>query len=271
MKLLRVCVAMGVGCVVSGAGAAPMQAATLRIAGKTVTLNRVLALRHGDEEGMAEGPHLRIFLTDRDLPLDIAGRATILRAKGFAQAAGISGVMIRTDPAGKGKSAEVSVLAAPGLKPEMFALATSTAAFNELKVSGNQVTGAISIKTDDLALEGRFDAPIATNPVTADLKGKAALDSPAAQAIVNYVASLRKADLAAAGKYATPAKLKEIQDFRAQAGEAAFKEALRAGPDGPTLAKNIKRVVVRGASATVITSDGTSFDVIQDGGNWKAD
>lgn len=275
MKSRGLALAVLIGCTVLAVGAAAQDAAqvdaTLRFNGKALKLTKVLVLQNGNEEGLEEGPRLRIFLSDGDIPLTAAGAAGVLRAKAYAREAGINGVVILADPAGKVIGAEASLLNAPGMEPGSFASVTSTSAFTELKVTASRASGSISIDDAPVALKAKFDAPLSADPVTTDLKGKAALGSAQVQALIAFREALRKDDMAGIAKYATAARQKEISAFRAKAGEAAFREALKQAPDGASVSKTIKRLVVRGTTASVVLEGGEVAELIQEGGAWKVD
>jgi hypothetical protein len=274
MKYRHLALAAAVACALSIGATAQEVAqvdATLRVNGKTLKLTKVLALQNGNEEGLEDGPRLRIFVSDGDIPIAIAGAAGVLRAKAYAREAGIAGAVIVADPAGKSRDAMVSVLNAPGLDPGSFTSVTSGNAFGELKVTTARVSGTISIEGDLVELKAKLDAPISADPVTADLKGKAALGSAQVQALIAFRDALRKGDMAAVAKYATAGRQKEIAAFRARAGDAGFKEALAHAPDGASVTKTIKRLIVRGSTASVVLEGGAVTELVQDGGAWKVD
>jgi hypothetical protein len=271
----RLALGLATGCALwaSGAGAQDVAKvdATLRYNGQTIKLTKILAVQNGNEEGLEDGPRLRIFLSDGDIPLTAAGAAGVLRAKAYAREAGVNGVVILADPAGKSGEAVASLLNAPGVEPGSFASVTSTNAFTELKVTASRAVGSVSIDDAPVELKAKFDAPLTADPVTTDLKGKAALGSAPVQALIAFRDALRKGDMAALDKYATAARQKEIGAFRAKAGEAGFREALKHAPDGASVTKTIKRLVVRGTTASVVLEGGEVAELVQEGGAWKVD
>jgi hypothetical protein len=275
MKSRHIAIVAAIGCSVWASAAAaqdaPQVEATMRFNGGTLKLTKVLVLQNGNEEGLADGPRLRIFLSDRDIPLAAAGAAGILRAKAYAREAGINGVLILADPAGKPGAAEASLLNAPGMQPGSFASVTSTNAVTQLKVTASRASGSISIDDAPVELHATFDAPLTADPVTTDLKGKAALGSAPVQALIAFREALRKGDMAGIAQYATAARQKEISAFRARAGDTAFQEALKQAPDGASVTKTIKRLVVRGTTASVVLESGDVAELVQEGGGWKVD
>jgi hypothetical protein len=272
-RRLALAAAIGYALSIGHAGAqnAAQVDATMRYNGQTLKLTKVLLLQNGNEEGLEDGPRLRIFLSDGDIPLAVAGAAGVLRAKAYAREAHINGVVVLADPAGKSSQAVASLLNAPGMEPGSFASVTSTSAVTELKVTAGRAAGSISIDDAPVELKAKFDAALTAHPVTADLKGKAALGSAQAQALVAFRDALRKGDMAGVAKYATAARQKEIGEFRAKAGDAAFQEALKRTPDGASVTKTIKRLVVRGTTASVVLEGGVVAELVQEGGVWKVD
>jgi hypothetical protein len=275
MKSRQIAILAAIGCAVWASGTAAQNAAqvdaTLRFNGATIKLTKILVLQNGNEEGLEDGPRLRIFISDGDIPLATAGAAGVLRAKAYAREAGINGVVILADPAGKSGGAEASLLNAPGMQPGSFASVTSSNAITQLKVTPSRASGSISIEDAPVELKAKFDAPISADPVTGDLKGKAALGSAPVQALIAFREALRKGDMAGIATYATAARQKEISAFRAKAGEAAFREALKQAPDGASVTKTIKRLVIRGTTASVVLEDGEVAELVQEGGAWKVD
>jgi hypothetical protein len=119
-------------------------------------------------------------------------------------------------------------------------------------------------------VKGSFDAPISANAVTQDLKGKDAVESAPAKAYLAYMAGLKKGDLAEAARYATSARMKQIESFRAQAG-AGFAAMTKQLPDGATIGKGIRRVIVRGPVASVVSSTREVNELVKEGDAWKVD
>lgn len=105
MVVARLALVLAIASALFGRAAAAEEAArleaTLHYNGRTLPLTKMLVLQNGNEEGLEDGPHLRIYLSDGEIPVGVAGGAGTLRAKAFARDAGISGVVILADPAGK--------------------------------------------------------------------------------------------------------------------------------------------------------------------------
>ena len=242
---------------------------TLTYNGATKPLDHVLIVRAGNEEGMEDGPKLRIYLSDGEIPLRFAGGATILGAKAYAQRTGISTVVIMADPAGKDRGGQFSLLNAPGLQPGVAVSTSTTNAFSALQVTESQASGATSLSDPPFGLQATFNAPITTNPITSDLTGKAAVDSAQAKTLMGFRDALGKADLASAAKYATAAKMKGIEQARTMMGDQLFRAEVKKEMGGPPLAQTIKRVIVRGDSASVMMGRGSVAELVQEDGGWK--
>ena len=252
----------------AAAAATPSVEATLTFKGEARKLDHVLVVRAGNEEGLQEGARLRILLSDREFPLRFAAGATLLTAKAYARHAGINAVVVLADPAGRDRGAQLSLLNVTGTEEPAFATASDTAAFSELTVGNEHASGALVFR-GALGLEARFSAPIAATPVTADLQGAAALDSAAVKALAAYREALAKSDMAALAQCTTAAHFQEINDFRAKAGDKAFRAAVQGETGGPPLAKLVQRVIVRGDSASVLLQGGEIAELVQEGGRWK--
>jgi hypothetical protein len=245
--------------------------ASLTFGGATVKLDHVLIVRQGNEEGMGDGPELRIFLSDREIPPAQAGAATTSGAKQYLHSGKFNGVLIVADPQGAKPSGEVTLLNAPGFEEGHFATSTSTDAFSKLAVAGGRASGIVTFASDDLKVAATFDAPVMDNPVTSDLKGASALASAPAQAMLACTRALHLGDMAAMSKVYTPARIEALNAYKAQAGEAAFREALKSDPDAAAVARTLKRVIVRGPNASVMLSDGTVAEMVLETDGWRCD
>ena len=249
---------------------APRADAALEINGKTIRLTNALVVQSGNEEGLDDAAHLLVFLSDKPMPLQVAVGATTLRAQAWARANNVSAVVLRGDPAGKSAAGTASVLAAPGLEPGGFASLANTQGFSALRVAAGRASGTVSFGASSTLVKGSFDAPISAVPITQDLKDREAADSAPAKAYVAYMAALRKGDLKEAGRHATAARIKQVEDFRAQAGEM-FKNMSKEIPDSASLAKSVRRVVVRGNLASVVLASKEVNELVREGDDWKID
>jgi len=261
---------LAVGSPATAADAAGVEG-SLTYNGATRPLDHVLILRHGNEEGMEDGARLRILLSDREIPRRYAGGATVLGSKTYAIENGITAVVVRGDPAGKERGGQISLLNAPGMEPGLTVSTSTTNAFEALEVAGDNVRGAVALRDPPFALSAKFSAPITPDPVTADLKGKPAVESAPAKALIALYDALGKGDLAGAGKYASPAKMKGMVEFRTQAGDEAFRRAVSSELGTIPLAKRITRVVIRGTNAAVLLGRGELAELVQESDGWRVE
>ncbi|MEO8081730.1 MAG: hypothetical protein ABI641_14450 [Caldimonas sp.] len=256
-----------VSCVAVGAGPAGTVDGSLVVNGRTVHLDHILVVQSGNEEGLDE-PGLRIYLSSAEIPLAAGGGASTLRAQTWARHANMTAVVLRADPAARSRAGTASVLAAPGLEPGMFSSMSSNQAYSDLRAAGGRISGATDLGSGTLKV--RFDAPVQAVAITQDLKDAAAADSAPAKAYLVYAAALRKGDLNEAGRHATASRMKELSDLRAQAAEI-FDSIRKQIPEGGPLARSIRRVIVRGDTASVVLADKNVNELVREGGEWKVD
>ena len=128
-----------------------------------------------------------------------------------------------------------------------------------------RVTGAY----DDWAgMAFSFDAPIAENPITQDLRGPAALASPLADIVIRHTKAFQAGDFEALKALESHDSWKE-SDAMSPEQRAAMVRFARADPDAAKQLK-ITRVTIRGRTAIVQTEGGNQSLVLEDGG-WKVD
>lgn len=270
LRILVASLALGYSVGASAAGESSQAEAVLQINGKSFPLTSALVIQNGNEEGLKDGPRLLVFLSDKPIPLQAAGGASTLRAAAWARNAGVTAVVLRGDPTGKNSGGTASVLAAPGLEPGGFATLTDNQAFKELQVGASRASGRFVFNGSDTTLKGSFDAPIAPIVVTEDVKDRVAVESAPAKAYLAYMAALKKGDLKEAARYATTERMKVIEQFRS-ADAATFKSMAKEIPDGASLAKSVRRVVVRGDLASVVLSSKEVNELTREDSEWKVD
>src|SRR5262249_22845959 len=150
--------------------------------------------------------------------------------------------------------------------------------FKEWSLKDNRVAGGIERKGERepgladfpaISYSVKFDAPIFNEPqVSADLKGRAALDSPQARLLFEKADALAKGDLAAAQKFSTERANRWNQSFLAGAkGDSLAKKAAEMKKS----LQKIQRVVERGDRAVVILPGKQWFGFVREGGEWKSD
>lgn len=270
LRFLVAALALGASLCASAADEGSRADATLEINGRAIHLTCVLVIQSGNEEGMDDAPHLLVFLSDKPIPLQVAGGASTFRAGAWARTANVTAVVLRGDPAGKSSGGSASVLAAPGLEPGSFASLSGNQAFKQLRVAAGRAAGTAVFDGSSTTIKGSFDAPITPLAITQDLKDRAAAESAPAKAYLAYMAALKKGDLKEAARYANPGRMKEIEQLRNQSAQV-FKDMTKEIPDGATLAKSVRRVIVRGNLASVVLSSKEVNELVREGDDWKID
>lgn len=236
---------------------------------RTTALDHILIVRHGDEEGLGSGPELRIYLTDHDLPLTAADAASTLTATAYAKYAKIDGVVIVADPAGENPHGVAYLLNAPGMAENVSESSSNSDAFSAFHVAAGRASGTATFDSGELKIDATFDAALAPTAITSDLKGKAAAGSAPAKALSACMAAFRSGESGPIAQTVTAQRAQALAAFRASAGEAAFRAAMRDQPDAATLARTLARLIVRGPNASAVLADKTVFEMVLEDGGWK--
>src|SRR5262249_1339411 len=155
---------------------------------------------------------------------------------------------------------------------------TGTTLFNERSLTDKRVAGAIERSGERepgladfpaISYSVKFEAPVFNEPkVSADLKGRAALDSPQARLLFEKADALAKGDLAAAQRGSTERAKRWNQSFFAGAKDDSL--AKKTAEMKKSLQK-IKSGAERGDRAVVILPGKQWFSFVREGGEWKSD
>jgi hypothetical protein len=256
----------------------------LRVDGEAVVLTHAYALHQDNAEGVLEGPELRILLADRDIPPGAIAGPLPWALERMARAGALRGVLLKLSPEPSPQAVNGLVLYPPATPQAALAFFTA-AGFKRLERDGQWVAGEIEHASEPHAgsqgvpafrCEASFRAPVFEDvPVEADLRGRAARKSEPAQAFLAYEEALRSGVLARVEPLVTPAKYQELAAFASQAGEARVRsQAGDAVPPRDARKRQIGRVVVRGARATVIFTDpeGKGYQsLVRVNGDWRVD
>jgi hypothetical protein len=158
---------------------------------------------------------------------------------------------------------------------------TGQEAMKKLNITAQRVHGEIEHRDQGepgfmdlpkLAYSVQFSAPLFHEPsITADLKGKAAQDSPQVEVLRAKARALAKGDFATGRRFSTEYANRQGDAFLAQAGAQATAFAKEAGAETEQSIESIQRVVVRGDRAVAIFLDQQWVDLVREGGEWKAD
>jgi len=258
---------------------------SLQAGGKEVPLKYSFAYQLDNAEGLLDRPkELRIVLADREIPQDALAGIAFPPVMQMAREGKVRGLLLRFDPADR-KQVDVTLLAAPS-DPRMSLMTqtirdSSREAFRKFSMGNNRVSGDIErrdarrdgsadMPTVDFAIQ--FSAPLFNEPpITADLKGKAAQDSPQARLLRDKARALAKGDFAALRKLSTERANKSTDVFLAQAGAEAKTFAKQAATAIEQSLKTLERVVVRGDRAVAIVGKGEWMNFVQESGQWRSD
>jgi hypothetical protein len=255
---------------------------SLRVNDKNITLRHAYAHLHDNAEGLLDKTErLRVLFTDREVPSSALDGIAFLPVMELARQGQVQGVMFEMAP--DDPNSVVMTLLFPPSGPGQFLIRQTINVdgedlFNEWSMTEQRVAGAIERKGERepglsnfpaISYSVKFDAPIFNEPqVTADLKGRAALDSPQARLLFAKADALAKGDFAAAQKVSTERANRWNQAFLA--GEKADSLAKKAAEMKKSLQK-IQRVVERGDRAVVILPHKQCFNFVREGGEWKSD
>ncbi len=236
--------------------------------GARLEFSHAIALSQDNTEGMLDnGPQVRVLLSDREIPIDALYGAVFPPVRAMAQAGEVRGLLLEFDPADRTRI-QVTVLDKPkeeGAFAPSISISNSEGLWEKLEAGAERVSGNYK-SADDTDLEFTFSAPVFTDPVVADLKGPVAQQSEQVAVLMARAQAMGRGDLAAAKAASSrksaaqldaipPAAMKMI------AGQSA--EAIKA-------LKTSKRVVVRRATAIVMTPDGSFYSLVREDGAWKA-
>lgn len=257
---------------------------TLAINDETITLTHSYAHFHDNAEGLLDRPaELRIAIADREIPHESLRGIIFLPVENLARENRVNGLLIKLDP-GDQDRVGVTLLkkpSRPGLSLMTLTLsATGRKLFKKLLLSNVRVTGEMAYADTHeagdqdlpkLICDVKFSAPLFTElPVTADLRGNAAQNSPQVKAYIEKIKALKKGDFEEVKRLSSEWANRRDAAVLAQMDEQTKKAfAKEAAADMEQSLKVIKRVVVRGDSAVIIFSEKHWATFIREGGQWK--
>jgi len=255
---------------------------SLRVNEKNITLRHAYAHLHDNAEGLLDKTErFRVLFTDREVPSNALDGIAFVPVMELAKQGRVQGVMFEMDP--DDPNNVVMTLLLPPSGPGRLLIRQTISVdgedlFKEWAMKDHRVVGAIERSGERepgladfpaISYSVKFDAPIFNEPqVSADLKGRAALDSPQARLLFAKADALAKGDLAAAQKVSTERANRWNQAFLA--GAKADSLAKQATEMKKSLQK-IQRVVERGDRAVVILPGKQWFTFVREAGEWKSD
>ena len=255
---------------------------SLRVNEKNITLRHAYAHLHDNAEGLLEETEkFRVLFTDREVPPNALDGIAFLPVMDLARQGQVQGLLFEMD-SDDPNNVVMTLLLPPSGQGRFLVRQTINVTgedlFKDWKLTDQRVAGAIERRGERepgladfpaISYSVRFDAPIFNEPkITADLKGRAALDSPQARLLSAKVDALAKGDIAAAQKVCTERANRWNQAFLAGAKSSSL--AKEAAGLKKSLQK-IQRVVERGDRAVVILPSKQWFTFVREGGEWKSD
>ena len=255
---------------------------SLRVNDKNISLRYAYAHLHDNAEGLLDdAERFRVLLTDREVPPNALDGIAFLPVMELAKQGQVQGLMFEMDP--EDPNNVVMTLLQPPSGPGRFLIrqtinVSGQDLFKDWKLTDKRVAGAIERRGERepgladfpaISYSVQFDAPIFNEPkVTADLKGKAAQDSPQARLLSAKADALAKGDFEAAQKVCTDRANRFNQSFLVGAKPASLSK--QAAEMKKSLQK-IQRVVERGDRSVVILPNKQWFTFVREGGEWKSD
>ncbi len=255
---------------------------SLRVNEKNITLRHAYAHLHDNAEGLLDKTErFRVLFTDREVPPNALDGIAFLPVMELAKQGRVQGLMFEMAPDDP-DNVVMTLLVPPSGQGRFLIRQTINVAgedlFKEWSLTDQRVVGAVERSEERepgladfpaISYSVKFEAPIFNEPqISADLKGRAALDSPQAHLLFEKADALAKGDLAAAQKVSTERANRWNQAFLA--GEKADSLAKNAAEMKKSLQK-IQRVVERGDRAVVILPGKKWFGFVREGGEWKSD
>jgi hypothetical protein len=256
---------------------------SLRVNDKTITLRYAYAHLHDNAEGLLDNAEkFRVLITDREVPPNALDGIAFLPVMELARQGQVQGLLFEMDRE-EPNNVVMTLLQQPSgsgrfLLRQTINVSGGEDLFKGWKLTDKQVAGAIERRGEResgpvdfpaISYSVQFDAPIFNEPkVTADLKGKAAQDSPQARLLSAKADALAKGDFAAAQKVCTERANHWNKAFLAGAKSSSV--AKEAAGLKKSLQK-IQRVVERGDRSIVILPNKQWFTFVREGGEWKSD
>jgi hypothetical protein len=255
---------------------------SLRVNEKNITLRYAYAHLHDNAEGLLDKTErFRVLLTDREVPSNALNGIAFVPVMELAKQGRVQGVMFEMAPDDP-NNVVLTLLLPPSGQGRLLIRQTINVdgedLFKEWAMKDHRVVGAIERRGERepglsdfpaISYSVKFDAPIFNEPeISADLKGRAALDSPQARLLFAKADALAKGDLAAAQKVSTERANRWNQAFLVGAKSDSL--AKQATEMKKSLQK-IQRVVERGDRAVVILPGKQWFTFVREAGEWKSD
>jgi hypothetical protein len=261
---------------------------TFQLRGKTVPVKYVYAQLRDNAEGLMDTPtQLRLLFTDREVPASALSGIVFLPVEDLAKEGRVEGLLVTLDPKHP-ETIHTTLLSRPAKEGSGLINGTQSGnvdkPFKSLNLTPDRVTGRLEYKdpgSDDpdfadvrppIAYTLQFSAPVAKEQaVTADLKGKAALDSPQAHVLAAAAQAMISGDVVALRKLSTERANRQQDTALKLGGKAATAAMKQAGMASKAQLPKLQRLVVRGDSAIAIFPGKEWATLVREGGAWKID
>jgi hypothetical protein len=254
---------------------------SLKVDGTAIALTHAYCHRHDNEEGLLDGPQLRILVVDREVPHTLLAGINTARLDELARKGGVQGVLLMADardPTAGVRGVLLMAAKNPGKPLAGFSISGGDGGFRQLQIGNNRVLGDVHHDSTRNApafeYAATFSAPLFhEEPISDRLSGAKAVESAPFKVLAAYSKALGAGELDAARRLATPESFREVDALIAQVGRPA---ALKMFRDVSVMlgAKDKPQVFVRGRRALIVFQAGESRvmpSLLQAGGKWLVD
>lgn len=250
-----------------------------------VELKTAYVTQYFNEEGLADGPELRILLADRKVDIDLLAGPGTEGIERVARKGQLRGILLRLDPAELGKApVRGTLLVQPPSSADSlthFTIIGDSGGFEALQVGKDRAQGKVQFRSaggDSAAFSyhASFAAPVLQDRPSARLIGARAQESPQAKAVLSFERALLDGDMATVSAHTTPERFAGLDADFARVGAAVFLEQVRLQlPESAVRQRQIREVVIHGGRAWVVmvNDDGsrTVAALLHTDGVWKVD
>lgn len=284
--LLAAILTASLGWAGSAAAAGPGKAdGSLSVGQGGIELKTAYATQYFNDEGLADGPELRILLADRKVDLDQLAGPKGDGIERLARQGQLRGILLRLDPTQLAKAPVRGTLLVQPPSPSdslmHFTITGDSGGFDALQVTKDRVQGKVQFQSAPgtapaFSYRAGFTAPLVQDRPAARLIGARAQESPQAKAVLAFERALLDADMAEVSAHATPERFAALDADFLRVGPASFLEQVRAQlPDPAVRPRQIREVVIHGSRAWVVMvkDDGTRTvaALAHRDGAWKLD
>lgn len=258
---------------------------SVTLGGKSIDLKTAYATHYFNDQGLADGPELRILLADRKIDVDMLSGPLVDAIERAASSGQIRGVLLRVDPEKLGAAPVRGTLLMPvesaGDSLMHFTIANDTGGFEGLQVTRDRVRGMAHFRSTGgdapaFSYSAKFSAPLFKDEPTARLIGERAQESPVAKVVLAFERALWDGDMATVSAHTTVERFAGLDADYRRVGPQVFVEQVQAQLTDPAVRKQqVREVVMHGRRAWVVlvNGEGTRIiaSVVHTDGVWKVD